>query len=415
VIQQSLHLHHPRCLGHQVVPSVPLAILGDWLSDFLNNSMAVYEVGPVATAMEINVIAWLTEALGMSDQASGVLTSGGTVGNLTALLAARQNKAGFDAWEKGLDNEQPLAVMAAAECHYSISRAIKIMGLGEQGFITLPVNDRFQVSSEHLEETFRQGRKKGLKIIALVGSACSTGTGSYDPLAAMADFCQSHDLWFHVDGAHGAGAVLSEKYRDLVKGIARADSVVVDFHKMLLCPALTTAVVFKSAISADETFAQKAVYLLNKKSRDNPYDIATRTLECTKKMMALKIYLLLKVFGKTLFAEYITRTYDLARTFAQTIEDCQDFELACPPEANIVCFRLAPTGADTRSLDALNSGIRKRIIEQGTFYLVQTEINGQIYLRTTLMNPFTDINDCRQLLEKIRECARTPFPELGSH
>ncbi len=412
VITKSIHLHHPKYMGHQVVPPVPLAALSDLLSGLLNNSMAVYEVGPASSAIERIVTGWLGSVLGMGEQAGGVLTSGGSIGNLTGLLAARQHKADYDIWEQGARDNRPLAAMVSAESHYSIARAVKIMGWGEKGIVKIPVNERREINHRLLEEIYKKAIEKGTRVVAVVGNACSTSTGSYDPLEEMAAFCKTHDLWFHVDGAHGAGAALTTAYRHRVKGIEKADSVVVDFHKMLLCPALTTAVIFKNSSDSYETFSQKASYLLSNKKEGNWFDIAERTLECTKKMMGVKVYTILKVYGAQLFSDYVTRTYDLAGEFAKMIEESGDFELALEPASNIVCFRYMPGTGGTVGLNEINTNVRNRIKEDGEFYIVQTVIDGVVYLRTTLMNPFTSRDDLAQLLEKIRGTAE--HREAGS-
>jgi L-2,4-diaminobutyrate decarboxylase len=408
VIQHSIHLHHPKNMGHQVVPPVPTAALVELVGALLNNSMAIYEVGPFSSAIEKIVTDWLGTRLGMGPQSAGILTSGGSIGNLTGLLAARQHKADYDIWEEGFKDHCQYAVMVPADSHYSISRAVKIMGWGEHGVVKMPVNQRREVDPDTLESCYRDATEKGLKIVAVAANACSTSTGSYDPLPEIAAFCRHHDLWFHVDAAHGGGAVLTSKYKHLVNGIELADSVVIDFHKMLLCPALTTAVVFKYGETAHQTFSQKAEYLLNKKNKDNWYDIAQRTLECTKKMMGIKIYALLKMYGVQLFDDYITCTYNLGRQFAGIIKAAPDFELALEPAANIVCFRYNPgsaTNHSNQSLNTLNSAIRERLKEEGEFYIVNTSIDENLYLRTSLMNPFTTANELTGLLEQIRHIA----------
>jgi L-2,4-diaminobutyrate decarboxylase len=400
-IDKSIHLHHPKNMGHQVVPPAPPAILMDFLSNFLNNSMAVYEVGPSSSAIEKIVIRWVSSIFSMGEKSDGILTSGGSIGNLTALLAARQTKAGFNVWEKGIQGNK-FAVMMPDVSHYSLIRAVKIMGLGDDGIIRIPVNDRMEVIPNELEACFQQAVEEGKQVIAAVGNACSTSTGSYDPLEEMAHFCRDHGLWFHVDAAHGGAAGLTNKYRHLIKGIELADSFVIDFHKMFLCPSLTTAVIFRDGSNSYETFSQKASYLLKSQEKQNWYDSAQRTLECTKKMMGIKVYALLKFYGPELFSDYVSRTYDLAKDFAEMIEETQDFQLAMVPASNIVCFRFIPKGKSPLDLETITQQIRQLILEDGEFYIVKTIINGKTYLRTTLMNPFTSKKELAELLEKIR-------------
>ncbi len=399
IMDKSIHLHHPRCMGHQVTPPLPLAALTEMVTALLNNSMAIYEVGPYSTAVEKYITDWVCSIFGYGKTSNGILTSGGSIGNLTALLAARQKYPDSDVWKDG--NSSSMAVLVSSSSHYSIERAVKIMGLGDEGIIKIPVNDRFEINPEGLRKYYQVARKEGKKVIAVVANACSTSTGSYDPLDEIGCFCKQNNLWFHVDAAHGGGAVLTGKYKHLVKGIKEADSIVVDFHKMFMFPALTTAVVFKKGNYSYETFSQKASYLLDDK-KENWFDVAKRTLECTKKMMGVKIYLVLKYFGVELFSDYITKTYDLGKTFARIIKDNKDFELALEPHSNIVCFRYHPFGSDNLILDQINQKIRRILKEEGEFYIVQTKIKKRVFLRVTLMNPFTTEKDLINLLLKIK-------------
>ena len=395
-INQSNHLHHPNYIGHQVVPPLPIAALTDLMATFSNNGMAIYEMGPAATAIERNVIEWLLSFFGWNENANGLLTSGGSLGNLTALLAARQAVSEYDVWESGVGGD--LAVMISSESHYSIDRSVRIMGLGEKGIIKLPVDDQQRIKVDELPNTLRQAKNEGKIIMALVGNACSTSTGIYDHNDEMADFCTENNVWFHIDGAHGGAAIISGKYKYLTKGIERADSVVIDFHKMMLMPALTTAVIFKNGKTSYSAFTQKASYLLNKKGEINWYDGAGRTIECTKKAMGLKIYLMIKTYGADVFSSYIDKTYDLAREFATIIKNTEDFELATSPDANIVCFRVLKEGHSNEELNKINSQIREQIKLDGRFYIVQTMVKEKIFLRITIMNPFTTIENLKNLI-----------------
>ncbi len=404
LIDQSNHIHHPRYMGHQVVPPAPLSALTELLEALLNNGMAIYEMGPASTAIERVVIRWLAAHLGMMEEADGILTSGGSAGNLTGLLAARQAMSGYNIWDEGARDDTRLAFMVSAEAHYSVSRAAQIMGWGDKGVVKVPVNSRMQLDASKLEESLANARASGLNVIALVGNACTTSTGTYDPLWEMANFAESHGLWFHVDGAHGGAAAMTEKYRHLTKGIERADSVVIDFHKMMLTPALTTAVLFRKGQHSFSTFAQKAEYLLGNSVQKPWYDSAGRTLECTKKMLGVKVYAMIKLYGDQLFRDYITTTYDLGQLMSVLIKREKGFELAVEPDGNIVCFRHRPDGF-TGDLNQLTAAIRKRLLDDAGFYVVQTSVNGQVYLRITIMNPFTKEEDLTALLRLIRENA----------
>ena len=406
VVAGSNHLHHPRYVGHQVTAPLPLAALCELVGTLLNNGTAVYEMGPVSTPMERALTRWMASLLGFGTDADGIFTSGGSIGNLTALLAARQAKAGFDVWMQGAAAGPPLAVLASEQTHYCVQRAVQIMGWGHDGVVSVPVDARFRLRADALGDARRAAERRGRRVIAVVASAGSTATGAFDPLDAVADFCARHDLWLHVDGAHGASAALSARHRHLLAGIERADSVVWDAHKMLLMPALITAVLFRDGRRSYESFAQEASYLFaeGQPAEQQWFNGGVRTLECTKRMMAMTLYVALSTYGTQLFADYIAGTFDLAQRFAARLGAAPDFELAVEPQCNIVCFRHTPPGAG--DLDALQERIRQRILAAGSFYLVQTRLPAGIFLRTTLINPLTRDGDLDALLEAIRGAGR---------
>jgi L-2,4-diaminobutyrate decarboxylase len=410
VLEGSHHLHHPRYVGHQVTAPLPLAALCDAVSSLLNNGMAVYDMGPVATAMEHHVLAWMAGQLGLPESAGGVLTSGGSAGNLTALLAARQARAGYDAWNGGAHAGPPLTVLVPRTAHYCLARSVRVMGWGEGGLTPVDVDERFRVRPDALEPALAEAKRAGRKAIAVVASAGSTSTGAFDPLEPVADFAERHGLWFHVDGAHGAAAALSPRYREQVKGIERADSVVWDAHKGLLMPALVTAVLFRDRARSFDAFAQEAHYLFHGDGEDaRPYsDVALRTLECTKEMMALKLYTCLAVLGTRLFADAVTASYDQARRFASRLDAAPDFELALAPDCNIVCFRHTPAHVPPEGWDALQARLREALVTRGNFYLVQTRLPRGVYLRTTLIHPLTGDGDLEALLDALRAAAARP-------
>jgi L-2,4-diaminobutyrate decarboxylase len=402
VLAGSNHLHHPRYVGHQVTAPLPDAALLNLVTALLNNGTAVYEMGPISVPMERSALRWMARQAGLPGSADGVLTSGGSVGNLTALLAARQAGTGRDVWGRGSEGGPPLAVLASSEAHYSVRRAAQMMGLGEQGVVPVPVDAQFRIRPEALPEAARQAERGGRQVFAVVASAGTTATGMYDPLEAVADFCAERGLWFHVDGAHGASAVLSPRYAPLARGIARADSLVWDAHKMMLLPALVTAVLFRDGRHSYAPFAQRADYLLRQEAKDQWWDPGLRSLECTKRMMGVELYGVLAVHGTAFFSDYVTRMFDLGRRFAAMVRDAGDFELAVEPDCNIVCFRYLGAGGE---LDRCQEGIRHALLRDGSFYLVQTRLRGQVYLRVTLMNPLTTEVDLDALLAAIRAAA----------
>ncbi len=397
ILDRSIHVHHPRYIGHQVaVPSV-ISSLSGLVTDVLSNGTGVYEMGMASNALERIVTDFVAKKIGYGPDSAGFLTSGGTLANLTALLAARNAKAPGCVWEEG--HNQKLAVLVSEEVHYCIDRAARILGFGSDGIIKVPTNVSYQIETSVLNNYLENAKTKGLTVIAIVGCASSTSTGSYDDLEALAVFAENNNLWFHIDGAHGGGVIFSEKYKYLAKGIDRADSVVIDFHKMLLTPSLNTALIFKQSEDSYKTFEQKAQYLWDSQQSREWYNSGKRTFECTKLMMSLKVYSNLRMYGEDIFEKNINRLYDLGKAFAEIIKNREEFELLIDPEANIVNFRYINTASE--DLNYLNSKIREELILSGKFYIVQTMIGEQRYLRTSIMNPLTDEEDFKALLDEI--------------
>ena len=420
VIEKSTKLHNPRYIGHQVSTVAPLSALSQLAMGMMNNGGAVYEMGMVTNALERVVTDWLSTHFGFKNseyvdnnsvsdttnqiytEGGGIITSGGTLANLTALLAARAVKSPSDDWADG--TTEKLALLVSEEAHYCVDRAARIMGWGDAGIIKVPTNDLFQMKTGLLDVYFEKAAAEGRRVIAVVGSACTTSTGSYDDLTAIADFAERRNIWFHVDGAHGGAAILSQKYRGLLRGAERADSIIVDFHKMMMVPSLATAVLFRNAAHSYQTFHQKAQYLWENAEAQDWFNLGKRTFECTKPMLAVKVYVLLRTYGEAAFGEFVDKTHGLATEFAEILRGSKLFKIAVAPQSNIVCFRYlseTESTSNTEDLNRLNSAIRQKLIDKGDFYIVQTNVRGETFLRVSIMNPLTTIEHLRALLAEI--------------
>lgn len=401
-LEQVIHLHHPKYLGHQTAPPAPEAVLGELFGALVDPGMGIYEQGTSGVALERLISEIIAAKIGYApNTSSGFLTSGGTLGNLTALLCARAVKIKTDIWEHGYQGKQ-YAFMVSEEAHYSVDRAVRVMGMGAAGLIKIPVDDQFRMNTDLLAEALQNAQEKDIQVIGVIANACSTSTGTHDDLEAIADFCQQQKLWMHVDAAHGGALLFSKKYRHLLKGIERGDSVIFDFHKMLLTPSLATSVIFKNGSHSYQTFAQRAAYLWDNQESGEWYNLAKRTFELTKTSMSFRIYALLRNGGEQLFENYLDRQYDLGRRFAAMINALPHFEMPVDiPESNIVCFRYTAAGKTALELDEINGNIREAIVTEGAFFIVQTRVKGRLFLRVTLINPYTTEAHLSALLQKI--------------
>jgi L-2,4-diaminobutyrate decarboxylase len=396
VLNHCVKLHSKKYLGHQTAVVLPLAAVTSMFNQLLNNGMGVYEMGMAGNAIEKVVIDFLCKKFSLSQKSGGFITSGGSLGNLTALLAARAAKTNI--WKHGHDVNY--AVMISDQAHYSIERALRIMGFGDDGIIKVPTC-KFALDIQLLQVSFDEARLLGKKIFCLVASAGATNTGSYDNLIAISEFCKENDIWLHVDAAHGGAVCFSQKYKGLIEGIQYADSIILDFHKLLLSPALSTAVLFNDNATSS-AFEQQANYLWTPESESPWFQSGKRTFECTKHMAAVQFFAMLKIFGENIFEENVDTVYDLARQFAEAIQNEPDFELLVFPQSNIICFRLVWSD----NINELNKKIHEQLITEGSYYFVSTIINDNFFLRICIMNPMTTIKELQQLLELIRSTGK---------
>ncbi len=386
----AVHLHHPGYIAHQVVaPTIPSVIAG-FIASALNQGMAVSDMGQSATAIERAVVLKMLAYFGWKE-GEGILTSGGSLGNLTALLAARQRHS--NAWEEGVPNNT--LVLVSADAHYCVDRAVKIMGMGNQGVVKMQPNAQHKITGEILEKHISAQKAAGKEIMAVVGSACSTGPGVFDDLDEMASVCQQHNIWFHVDAAHGGMLQLSEKHKNLLQGIDQADSLIIDFHKMGFTPALTTAVLYKKGKDSFLPFKQDASYLWSDADFEPWTQSGLRTVECTKLMMGLKAYANLFWLPKAELVGMMDHIIAQAQQFAEGLAKRAGWELFQTPEANIVCFRNIHW--DT----AQHKEKLQKLIAGGSHYIVSTVIDNTFYYRCTFMNVHTETRHTEDLLNKL--------------
>jgi len=383
-LAEGTRLHHPAYLAHQdASPDFPAA-LADFIHGASNNPTAIYEMGAAGTTVEFAVLEWMLERVGFGADGGGVLTHGGSLANLTALLAARA-AAAPDAWVDG--NPVNLALLAPPSAHYSLTRATGILGLGTNCVVPLAVDDLGRIDVARLPESLEHGRRP----IALVANACATGTGLYDDLRGVGEFCRAHGIWFHVDGAHGASALLSDEHRRLLDGIELADSVIWDAHKMLRTSSLVAAVLTRRHADLDAAFRQEGSYLFY---GDQRFDLIGRTVEGTNAEQGLKLFLNLAWRGERGLGDYVARQYATAHRFWELATERPGFECPYEPESNIVCFRYGTADQGV---------IRERMMEEGSFHLSSTDLGGSRYLRITVIAPATDERTLTSLLDHIAE------------
>lgn len=408
MLDRGHNLHHPRYIGHQVPAPVPIAGLFDAVGSVTNQVMAIYEMGPWATAVERALVNRLGEQIGWHrGDFAGLVTHGGSLGNLTALLTARNIALG-ESWEEGLD--QPGAkpvIVVQADAHYSVARAAGVLGIGSKNVVRAALDEKRKLDPQKLDEQLGELKAKGRTVIAVSACACATPIGAFDPLRDIAAVCQKHGVWLHVDAAHGGAALMSKRYRHLLDGVDLADSVVWDAHKMMFVPALCAFVLYRDKRHRFETFRQDAPYLFDPSAPGMAeYDSGMLTFECTKRAATYGLWGTWSLFGPQLFEDLVDVTFDLGRVFYEKLQAAEDFVPLHEPECNIVTFRHVPAvlqNAPPEVLGAFQREVRKRLVESGRFYIVQTNLGGCGALRVTIINPLTTTEDFDELLQELRQ------------
>ena len=415
VLPDCNHLFHPRYVGHQVSAPLPAAVWSESLVAALNQSVAVFEMSPVGTVLEHQVVRWLCDVAGYGAGSGGTLTTGGTEATFTAMLAAR-TAVMPNAWTDGVSAAGGISSVPVMLCgehtHYAVTRAAGELGLGMRNVLTIPSRNR-RMDPEALRDALQALEHAGRSVVAVVATAGSTATGSFDDLSAIGAMCDEAGVWLHVDGAHGASALLSPTHRHRVRGIERARSIAWDPHKMMLLPLQAGMLLVRDERDLEGAFSQRAPYLFHGGDGERVWDQGVRSFLCSRRADAFKLWIALQRYG----ADGIGALYDglcqITRFMYDAIVDSPEFEALHEPECNILCFRYvgrrrqtskASISSNDDALDLLNRELRERYNSSGEGWITATNLDGRWVLRVTIMNPRTskaDITDVIAGLAKI--------------
>lgn len=387
VAADSILLSHPMNMGHQVSAPLPAAVWTEPVISAINNSLAVREMSPAGTALETALIGHFTRQVGWGPEAGGTFTSGGTEATTAALMAARALVLP-EAWEAGVGANPPVLV-CGEHAHYAVTRAASILGLGRRN-VVMVASSRHRMDPAALQHTLDGLASRGRRTMAVVATAGSTPTGSFDDLEAIGHCCAERGVWLHVDGAHGASALISERHRHRLRGLDLARSLAWDPHKLLLMPLSAGMVLVREERDLDAAFAQQAPYLFHATDGARVPDLGVRSLACSRRFDALKLWVAIQRYGLDGLEACHDHLVDLAATLHQRLARHGGFELPHEPESNILCFRWRGNGeASAESIDALNLAIRERYNNSGEGWITTTVLDGRRMLRATIMNPRT--------------------------
>src|SRR5262245_28949403 len=406
---------HPRFFAFINASADPVGIYAELLGAAMNPNC--WGGDHAAIHVEHRVLAWLAAILGMPSEAEGILTSGGSMANFTALAAARVAMAPWDVREEGAaaPGRPRLVAYASDQVHNCVDKAVDLLGIGLRQLRKIESDDRFRMRIDRLEAAIAADRAAGLLPAIVVGSAGTVNTGAVDPLEAIADVCEREGLWFHADGAYGAMALVSQGMRSLFRGIERARSVAADPHKWLYVPYEAGATIVREPGRLSAAFRRPAEYLVQDAESPlvGPPGFNDRGPELSRSFKALKVWMGLKVHGRRAYAERVERDCALARFLAAEVRDRAGFELLAEPVLSIVAFRYRPAGADEGALDALNRRIVNRLVGGGGFMLAPTVLRGQVAMRVCIVNFRTNESDLKALVDEAERIGRELLTASG--
>ncbi|MBM3908944.1 MAG: pyridoxal-dependent decarboxylase [Gemmatimonadetes bacterium] len=390
-------LSHPMYMGHQVAAPLPAAVWTEAVIAALNNSIAVAEMSPTGTAVEERVVRWMCDLVGYGPAAGGTLTSGGLEATHTALLAARAALEP-EAWRHGITGPAPV-IICGEHAHYAIARAGGELGIGADNVRAVPSRD-WKIDPAALTGVLDGVNAEGRRVMAVVATAGHTATGSFDDLEAIGAICEARGLWLHIDGAHGASALLSPTHAARLRGITRARTVAWDPHKLMLLPLATGALLARDERDLSAAFAQQAPYLFHGGDGDRSPDQGTRSFMCSRRADALKVWVAMQRYGAAGLGALYDHVCALAASLHRMIAARPDFVALHTPESNILCFRWLPPGVDDEpTIDWLNLRLRERYNASGRGWITSTVLDGRRVLRVTLMNVRTEDTHLAALLD----------------
>ncbi|MYT18507.1 L-2,4-diaminobutyrate decarboxylase [Streptomyces sp. SceaMP-e96] len=424
-LRDAVYFHHPRYLAHLNCPVVIPALVGEAVLSAVNSSLDTWDQSAGGTLIERRLIDWTAERIGLGEAADGIFTSGGSQSNLQAMLLARDEACRRELTRKGatdarLTDVLPRLRILTSECgHFSIRKSATLLGMGAEAVIAVPSDENKRMRTDELAAQLARCERDGLIPMAVVATAGTTDFGSIDPLPEIAGLCAGYGAWMHVDAAYGCGLLVSRR-RDLLSGIERADSVTVDYHKSFFQPVSSSAILVRDRATLKHV-TYHADYLNPRRMVEQriPNQV-DKSIQTTRRFDALKLWLTLRIMGAQAVGELFDEVIDRAADAWKLLHDDPRFDVVVEPRLSTLVFRYVPTtDQDPELSDRVNLHAREALFASGEAIVASTVVDGRHYLKFTLLNPETTLEDIATVLDLIAEhagsfLAEQPRPALSA-
>jgi aromatic-L-amino-acid decarboxylase len=402
------HWNHPAFFAYFATTGSGPGVLAEALCAALNVNAMVWRSSPAATELEERTLEWLRQMLGLPEGLRGHIQDTASTSTLVALMAARE-AAGLDVRDRGLSGRElpPLRIYCSEEAHSSVEKAGIVLGIGREGVRRIPTDERFRMRVDELAASIAEDRAAGRRPIAVVATIGTTSTTSIDPLPEIGTLCRRERVWLHVDAAYGGSAAVIPEMRGVLEGVELADSIVVNPHKWLFVPMDCSALFFR-----DPSIARSALSLVPEYLKTPEGETVTNLMDygpaLGRRFRALKLWMVLRYFGRAGLAERLREHLRLARELAQWVDEHPQWERMAPVPFSTVCFRHDPGGLDDEEVDLLNERILTEVNASGEAFLSHTRLRGRFVLRLAIGNLRTTEAHVRRAWELLRAAVAGP-------
>jgi aromatic-L-amino-acid decarboxylase len=398
------HWNHPAFFAYFSITSSVPGILGEMVSAALNVNGMLWRTSPAATELETVVLDWLRQLLGLPEGWFGVIQDTASASSLVALAAAREAVPGLEARRRGLVGQARLRLYASEQAHSSIEKAAIVLGVGQEGFRKIPVDEEFRMDPEALARAVAEDRTVGWTPFAVAATVATTSTTSVDPVPAIADVCEREGLWLHVDAAYGGAAAILPECRHVLEGCERADSLIVNPHKWLFVPIDLSALYTRRPEIVRAAFSLVPDYLRSPEDGLAP-NLMDYGVSLGRRFRALKLWMVLRAFGRAGIVERLREHLRLARLFRSWVEEDPHFEVMAPTPLSVVCFRALFPGRDEVEHNRLNDELVEAVNATGEVFLSATKLRGRTALRLAVGNLRTEERHVRRAWTLLSEAA----------